>query len=141
MKTPTPNTPLFVKTHDFNVWLLQHTRRFPKHLRHSYTNRLETAALEFEEALLMANSVRGPERSQWLSRADGQRVCLRALLRYADDLELLAGNQVAYAAGLADELGRLLGALITLQLERKVAQQLDARFGDAIVVFKADARA
>jgi hypothetical protein len=55
---PTPNTPLFVKTHDFNLWLLQHTQRFPKHLRHSYTNRLETAALEFEEALLMANSAR-----------------------------------------------------------------------------------
>jgi len=58
----TPNTPLFVKTHDFTLWLLRHTRRFPKQMRHSYTNRLETAAFEFEEALLMANSARGPER-------------------------------------------------------------------------------
>jgi hypothetical protein len=101
---------LFVKTHDFNVWLLQHTQRFARHLRHSYTNRLETAALEFEEALLMANSARGLERAHWLARADGRLVCLRALLRYAYDLEMLAGNQVAYAAGLVDELGRLLGA-------------------------------
>lgn len=52
-------TPLFVKTHDFNVWLFQHTQRFPKHLRHTYTNRLESSALGFEEALLPANAARG----------------------------------------------------------------------------------
>ena len=101
-----PDTPLFVKTHDFNLWLFQHTGRFPKHLRHTYTNRLESLALDFEEALLMANSARGQARSRWLERADGRLVCLRALLRYAYDLELLAGNQVAHAAKLVDELGR-----------------------------------
>ena len=105
-----PDTPLFVKTHDFNLWLLQHTQRFPKHLRHTYTNRLESLALDFEEALLMANSARGQVRSRWLERADGRLVCLRALLRYAYDFQLLAGNQVAHAASLVDELGRLLGA-------------------------------
>ena len=31
-----PTTPLFVKTHDFNLWLFQHTQRFPKQLRHTY---------------------------------------------------------------------------------------------------------
>lgn len=77
-----PDTPLFVKTHDFNVWLFQHTQRFPKHLRHSYTKRLESLALEFEEALLMSNAARGQVRSRWLERADGRLVCLRALLRY-----------------------------------------------------------
>ncbi len=44
-----PDTPLFVKTHDFNLWLFQHTGRFPKHLRHTYTNRLESLALDFEK--------------------------------------------------------------------------------------------
>jgi len=43
---PTPDTPLFVKTHDFIVWLIRHTQRFAKNLRHSYTNRLESAAFE-----------------------------------------------------------------------------------------------
>ena len=47
----TPNTPLFVKTHDFNVWLLNHTRRFPKHFRYSLTQRIENLAFEFEECL------------------------------------------------------------------------------------------
>ena len=35
-----PKTPLFVKTHDFTVWLLRHTQRFLKNLRYSYTIRL-----------------------------------------------------------------------------------------------------
>jgi hypothetical protein len=56
---PIPDTSLFVKTHDFLLWLLRHTQRFPKNLRHSYTHRLESMALEFQEGILMANAVRG----------------------------------------------------------------------------------
>ena len=58
-----PDTPLFVKTHDFLLWLLQRTQRFPKHLRHSYTLKVETMALDFQEAILMANTVRGSEQT------------------------------------------------------------------------------
>ncbi|MCH7725070.1 MAG: four helix bundle protein [Planctomycetes bacterium] len=72
-----PDTPLFVKTHDFLLWLLLRTQRFPKHLRHSYTLKLETMALDFQEAILMANTVRGSERLTWLDRADGKLICLR----------------------------------------------------------------
>jgi len=53
------STPLFVKTHDFNLWLIQRTQRFPKNLRHSYSIRLENLAFDFEEAILMANQARG----------------------------------------------------------------------------------
>lgn len=105
-----PDTPLFVKTHDFLLWLIQHTQRFPKNLRHTYTHKLEMLALEFQEAILMANAVRGQQRSQWLTRADGKLVCLRALLRLAYDLKLLAGTQVEHAVQRVEELGRLLGA-------------------------------
>ncbi len=105
-----PDTPLFVKTHDFLLWLVRHTQRFPKNLRQTYTRRLEDLGFEFQEAILMANSVRGDARRRWLESADGKLVCLRAMLRLAYDLELLAGNQVKYAAEHVDELGRLLGA-------------------------------
>ena len=44
-----PDTPLFVKTHDFLLWLLQRTQRFPKHLRHSYTLKVETMTFDFQE--------------------------------------------------------------------------------------------
>ena len=67
----TPDTPLFVKTRDFLLWLIRRTQRFPKHLRHSYTLKLETMALDFQEAILMANTVRGSDRMMWLDRADG----------------------------------------------------------------------
>lgn len=107
---PIPSTPLFVKTHDFLLWLIRHTQRFPKNLRHSYTLKLETMGFDFQESILMANAARGPERKQWLNKADGKLVCLRALLRFAYDLQLLAGNQTQYAAEHVDELGRLLGA-------------------------------
>ena len=105
-----PDTPLFVKTHDFVLWLLRHTQRFPKNLRHSYTNRVEGAAFEFEELLLMANAHRGRERLQFLTRADGRLVCLRALLRYSYELRLLGASQIQHAADQFDQIGRLLGA-------------------------------
>ncbi len=107
---PTPDTPLFVKTHDFVVWLFNHSQRFPKSLRHSYTVRLEQAVLDFEEAILAANASRGEGRRRWLERADAKLVILRSLLRYTIDWKLLGGNQYQYAAEAIDELGRLLGA-------------------------------
>ncbi len=105
-----PDTPLFVKTHDFVVWLFNHTQRFPKSLRHSYTSRLESALLDFEEAILSANAHRGDARRMWLERADARLIHLRSLVRYTLDWKLLGGNQVQYAAEAIDELGRLLGA-------------------------------
>ncbi|MCY2996383.1 MAG: hypothetical protein NTY19_52330 [Planctomycetota bacterium] len=51
-----PNTPLFVKTQDFLVWLIRHTQRFPKNLRQSYTSRIEKLGFRFQEAILMANT-------------------------------------------------------------------------------------
>ncbi len=105
-----PDTPLFVKTHDFVLWLLRHTQRFPKSLRHSYTNRVESTAFEFEELLLMANSHRGRERAMYLTRADGRLVSLRVLLRYSYELNLLGAQQIQYVADNFDQIGRLLGA-------------------------------
>ncbi len=97
-------TPLFVKTHDFNVWLINHTQRFPKSLRQSYTLRFESAAFDFEQAILMANSLRDHERYLWLLQADGRLVVLRSLIRYALDWHLLGGKQIQYAAEAIDEL-------------------------------------
>ena len=64
----------------------------------------------FEELILLANQVRGPARMEYLQLADGKLVCLRGLLRYSYDLNLLAGTQIKFAADYFDQLGRLLGA-------------------------------
>ena len=109
-KMATPDTPLFVKTHDLVVWIFNHTQRFPKSLRHSYSVRLEQAALDFEEAILAANVARGQDRRRWLTRADGRLLVLRSLIRYTLDWKLLGDHQHRYAAEAIDELGRLLGA-------------------------------
>jgi hypothetical protein len=87
-----------VKTHDFILGLLRHTQRFPKDLRNSSTNRLESFAFEFEKMLVMANSASGQQRSEFLMLADGKLVCLRSLLGYRYDLQLLAGTQIKYAS-------------------------------------------
>ena len=47
-----PKTPLFVKTHDFLLWLVQRTQRFPKNLRHRCTLKLENTAFDFQETIL-----------------------------------------------------------------------------------------
>jgi len=105
-----PDTPLFVKTQDFILWLIRHTQRFPKNLRQSYTTRLESTMFDFQECILMANTVRGKRRAELLDAADGKLLFFRGLLRLAGALELLGGNQIRYAAQSVDELGRLLGA-------------------------------
>ena len=104
------DTPLFVKTHDFIVWLLRHTQRFPKNLRHSYTIRLEQTCFQFEEDIVMANKLRNQQRRQRLEYADARLATLRSLLRYTLDFQLLGSNQYAFAAKSLEELGRLLGA-------------------------------
>jgi len=103
-------TPLLVKTHDFNVWLLNHTRRFPKHFRHTLTERLEILALDFEQSLVLANAVRGTARREHLEQADRILQVLKTMVRYTLDFELLSRNQIHFAAESLSELGRLLGA-------------------------------
>ena len=39
-----PDTPLFVKTHDFILWLLRHTQRFPKNLSSGLSSLLQDRA-------------------------------------------------------------------------------------------------
>lgn len=105
-----PETPLFVKTHDFIVWLVNHTQRFRKNLRQSYTVRLEGAMFDFQECILMANAARGERRLEWLEKADGRLLVCRGLLRLTGDFDLLGSQQQRFASQCVDELGRLLGA-------------------------------
>jgi hypothetical protein len=57
-----PSASHSAKTHDFLLWLIKHTQRFPKYLRHFFTQRLETAFLDFQEATLMGNAARSGRR-------------------------------------------------------------------------------
>ncbi|NUN51695.1 MAG: diversity-generating retroelement protein Avd [Planctomycetaceae bacterium] len=103
-------TPIFVRTYDFILWLLPHTARWPKHLRHSLTGRLEGAMLDFQGAILRANRLRGEARLRALDEADGLLDGVRILVRLATDLRCLSARQYQFAAEKTVEIGRLLGA-------------------------------
>ena len=105
-----PDTPIFVKTYDWSLWLFQKTTGFPKRLRHTLTHRLESDTLEFEKVLVRANRRRGRERAHLLAEADGLLDALRLNVRRCYDLKCLAANAYEFAARALNEIGKLLGA-------------------------------
>ncbi len=103
-------TPIFVRTYDFALWLLPHTARWPKHLRHSLTDRLEGTLLDFQREILRANRLRGEARLDALDEADGLLDAVRMLVRLGTDLRCLSPRQYQYSAERLVEIGRILGA-------------------------------
>ena len=102
-------TPIFVRTYDFVLWLLPHTAKFPKAMRHSFTNRLEGAALDFQGAIARASRARGERRLAALDDADGILDSLRFLVRMSHGFGWLTTRQYEHAAIRMAEIGRLLG--------------------------------
>lgn len=101
--------PIFTKTFDFMLWLLPQTKRFPKLFRTTYTQRLLDATLDFHEAIIEANAMRGQDRLLQLRRADGYLNKVRSYLRLAHRLEWLSLGQYEHASRMVAEIGRLLG--------------------------------
>lgn len=100
-------SPLFVKTRDFTVWLFQHTAKFPRQYRHTLTERLENAALEFQRHLGRASILKTGDA---LAQADLELWQMRELLRIAHDLRIFPARLLEFAFTALTELGRLLGA-------------------------------
>ena len=55
---------IFTQTYDLLTWLLPQCERFPKSQRFVVTQRLQDAALDFQEAIFEAN-VPAAARSAW----------------------------------------------------------------------------
>ncbi|MCB9785051.1 MAG: hypothetical protein H6744_00030 [Deltaproteobacteria bacterium] len=51
-------SPIFIKTFDMLTWLLEHTKSFPKHQRFVMAQRMEHAALSFQDDLVWATKTR-----------------------------------------------------------------------------------
>ncbi|MFC1735169.1 diversity-generating retroelement protein Avd [Candidatus Hydrogenedentota bacterium] len=105
-------TPIFVKTYDFTLWLFNTTAKFPKHLRHSLTERIEKEILDFTAHLIRANRTRGRQRQSSLGDADCSLEILRMSVRMSKDLKVLSERRYGFAAEKMEELGRLLGGWI-----------------------------
>ncbi|RLC76344.1 MAG: hypothetical protein DRI61_13475 [Chloroflexi bacterium] len=90
-------SPIFLKTHDMLVWLLEHTTKFPKSQRFVMTKRVEESALNFYDLLVAAVK-------------DGKP--LRRHVRLCRDLRLLSVGQCEHLCRMLVEIGKLLGAWI-----------------------------
>ena len=102
-------SPIFVKTYEMMVWLLDHTAKFPRNQRFLLAKRMEDAALDLYERLNEAALARGGRVARALQEADRLLANLRLYNRLAKDLGPLAFNQYEHLAGMLDEVGRLLG--------------------------------
>lgn len=119
MNDQRPQSPLFVKTYDFLLWLLPLTLKFPKAQRFLLAERLGKMALDFYDLILEA--VSDPESLvERLSQADRLLVKIRLYLRLSFDLQCLSIGQFEHAAGLLDELGRLIGGWKRKQAKKTV---------------------
>ena len=108
VKDPRSQSPIFVKTYDFLLWLIPLTLKFPKSQRFLLAERLSKMALDFYDLILAA--VMEPERQdEKLDEADRLLTKIRLYVRLSHDLHCISLGQLEHAARLMDEIGRLIG--------------------------------
>jgi len=102
-------SPIFIKTFDMLVWLLEHTKKYPKHQRFVMAQRMEQAALSFQDSIVWATKAPPRQREGALLDADYHLERLKLYNRLAVQLRLSSPGQHEHLARMLDELGRLLG--------------------------------
>ena len=100
---------ILTRTFDLLAWLLPRSEGFPKVYRHTVTQRLINAALDFQEALFDANSQGGTTRQKHLRTADSHLNKLRLYLRLAHHWKWLNDGQYRHVSVMVAEIGKLLG--------------------------------
>lgn len=108
-ETKVQQMPIFSKTYDLLVWLLQVTRHFPKMRRHDFTKRLLDAAFDLRERLEEANLRRSAARRDSLKLADEALAKVRLYVRLAAKMQWLSKGQYAHVVPMLSEIGKLLG--------------------------------
>lgn len=100
---------ILTRTYDFLTWLLPKSESFPKLYRSTVTQRLMSAALDFQEALLEAQVFDDKIRLRHLRQADVHLNKVRVYLRLVHQWGWLSLGQYEHASRMVAELGRLLG--------------------------------
>jgi hypothetical protein len=100
-------SPIFVKSSDFILWLLSHTENFPKSERFRLGKRLEDSAFNFYELLVKA--ARSSQKRTVLLQADLELEKVRLYVRMAQARKLTSHKQYRFAAEALTEIGKLLG--------------------------------
>jgi hypothetical protein len=105
---PRPQSPIFVKTYDFLLWLIPLTLKFPKSQRFLLAERLGTMVLDFYDLILDAVMEAG-RQDERLDAADKLLTKIRLYVRLSHDLHCISPGQFQHAARQIDEIGRLIG--------------------------------
>ncbi|MGA8056180.1 MAG: diversity-generating retroelement protein Avd [Burkholderiales bacterium] len=103
---------IFNRTFDLLTWLLPLCEKFPKSQRFVVTQRLMSAALDFQEALFEANARWDRARLERLEAADATLNKLRLYLRLAQQWRWLSAGQYQHASRMVADIGKLLGGWI-----------------------------
>lgn len=88
------------------------SERFPKLYRSTVTQRLMTAVLDFQEALLEAQAYEDKIRLRHLRQADAHLNKVRLYLRLVQQWGWLSRGQYEHVSRMVAEIGRLLGGWI-----------------------------
>lgn len=100
-------SPIFSKSYDFLLWLLNHTEKFPKSERFRLAKRLCDLCFDLHEHLIEAT--RSPEPALALREADLELEKLRFYIRLSHARKLTQTDQYEFAGRSLAEIGRLLG--------------------------------
>jgi four helix bundle protein len=100
---------IFTRTYDFVSWLLPLAERFPRSQRFVVTQRLQSAALNFQEGIIEANTLRGALRAEKLRVADTELRKVRLYLRLCEKWKWINSGQYRHVSGMVAEIGKLLG--------------------------------
>ena len=112
-------SPIFVRTYDFLLWLIPRLVDFPRSQRGVMARQLRIQAFALYEALVdAAVCPAGGDPLPELRRADAELTKLRTYVRMSHELKLFSSGQYEHAARMLAEIGRLLGGWI-----KKVANE------------------
>jgi four helix bundle protein len=89
--------------------LLPLAENFPRSQRFVVTQRLQNAALNFQESIIEANSLRGAQRVEKLRLADAELRKVRLYLRLSEKWKWINMGQYRHVSGMVAEIGKLLG--------------------------------
>ena len=109
---------IFTRTYDFVSWLLSLAEKFPRSQRFVITQRLQNAALNFQEAIIEANSLHGALRAERLRFADAELRKVRLYLRLCEKWKWMTSGQHRHVSEMVAEIGKLLGGWLKLSHSR-----------------------
>ncbi len=114
--------PIFVKWIDFLKWLLPTTEKFPKRVRFTFADRINTLALDIVEDLVEARYAHN--KQEILQRTSLRLEKIRVLLRLAQEQHDLSFEAFEFAMRQMAEVGRMLGGWMKQQKKMKKAGHL-----------------